>query len=147
MAEINKINVFSDVANNTKKALVDSNRRVVVVIDSPITISQAPAGFISNSSGAIPKDAEFTIVSYVVPALKKFRLTGFTGSGSADGLYKLYINLVQKMELRSSAASPNVGKTFSAPMEFNDGDIIALKVIHRHGSVQTFFGDFEGYLA
>ena len=147
MAEINRINVFSDATNNPQKALVDANRRVVVVVDSPITISQAPAGFISNSSGAIPKDVEFTIVSYVVPALKKFRLTGFTGSGSADGLYKLYINAVQKMELRSSAANPNVGKTFSAPMEFNAADIIALAVTHRHGNLQTFFGDLEGYLA
>jgi len=147
MAEINRINVFSDATNNPQKALVDANRRVVVVVDSPITISQAPAGFISNSSGAIPKDAEFTIVSYVVPALKKFRLTGWSASGTVDGVYRLYINGVQKMEKRTSAANQNAEKTFSAPIELNAADILALAVIHRHGNLQTFFGDFEGYLA
>lgn len=144
MAEINKISAFSDASNNPKKALVDSQRRVVVVVDTPIL--QQAAGIIEGQVDAVPSGVETTIVSFTVPTGYRYRLTGWSATGTADGRFKLYINGTRKMTARNSVAIPNVGKSFSNPIEVLAGVTVSVKVWHSEAAVQEFSAALEGYL-
>lgn len=138
MAEINKISIFSDVSGNSKKALVDSQRRIV--------ISDKNSEIISGIVEAVPGGVETTIVSYTVPSGKKFKLCSWSGSGTADAKFILYINGAKKMTLRNSVAFPNVNKEFVNPIEVLSGITIAIKVWHSEVSTEEFSALIEGYL-
>ena len=142
MGEINQYYVFSDSSGLPQEALIDSQRRVVVFIDG---ISQQPSFIIEGTNGAVPQSVETTLVSYTVPAGKTFRVTAITGSGEANGVFKLYVDSVRKLTLRNSAAAPNVQRTYRNPLEVSEGKTVAFKVTHTRPQVQEFNATLEGY--
>jgi hypothetical protein len=143
MAEINKILVYSDASGNPQEALVDSQRRVVVFIDG---ISQQPSFVIEGTNNAVPQNAETTLAEYTAPIGQTFRLSAITGSGEANGIFKVYVDGVRKLTMRNSAAQPDVYRGYRNPLTVPAGKTVSIKVTHTRPQVQEFSGTVEGYL-
>ena len=140
MAEINRVKVFSDGAGNSQQALVDSQRRVVTIG------SGYPSTIYPGNTGSISANTEVTIVSYTVPAGKTFYLTGWQGTGTADGCFRLYRNSTQLKLKRNSAADRDVeGNYQNHPVEFVAGDQVKITVEHRKTTTQIFDGALMGF--
>jgi len=137
MAEIYRYSSFSDNTGSPKRALVDSKRRVI--------FSLWPVTFYPGEQSNIPSGADYSLVSYTVPSNYKFYLVGWTGTGSADGVFTLYKNSTKILEGRNSVAQRNISDYFNFPAEFHAGDVITLKVRHFRSDTQSFFGALVGF--
>jgi len=143
MGEINKVMVFADVGGFPKEALVDSQRRVVVVIDG---MSQEPSFSIEATNAAVPGNTDSTIVQYTPPVGFKFRITAVSGTGQSDAKFMLFINDVRQFTLRNSAANRNVQKEIGNPLEALAGQSTKFKVHHFKTPVREFSCTIEGFL-
>ena len=101
-----------------------------------------------GENGTVSKDVVSIIQTYTVPALKSFRLTGFTAWGDSDGEYFLNVDDVQKGGGRTSIASPTLSEIF-----FFDGLVvipeadITIEVLYSTGSAtQPFKSNIRGIL-
>lgn len=142
MAEIQKTAVFSDIAGTPKKALVDSQRRVVIVNSG----EGQDATIYPGSTGAIAQNIETQIVAVTVGIGLTFYLTGWQGTGPIDAEFKLYKNAVRLMTRRNSASSRDVGDNFTlSPIKIDAGDMVKVTVKHTKGSTYNFDGCLIGY--
>jgi len=124
MAIINKVSVFSDSTGASKKALVDSQRRIV------ISTSGVAGKFIYGEQATIPKDVESTVVNYTVPTAKVFYIEGWRASGQASGRYTLYVDATKIIRERSSGAGRSVVDNLPNSKQVVAGEVIALKSVH-----------------
>lgn len=140
MATINKVSVFSDSSGVSKKALVDSQRRVVV------TSSDAGANsYKSGASGAVVAGIDFSVVSYTVPAGKIFTITHWEASGPAHAIFKLMHGSFVISQKRNSVAQPSIDGGLGAGLEMPAGTVIVIKVNHfENGKTIDFFGTIFG---
>jgi len=100
-----------------------------------------------NNATLVPTSSETTIVSYTVPAGKKFYFIGYNACGNTNATYKLYVDGNIYFVSRSSVANLNVEKHYSHPPFYvNQAITISLKTVHSTVASCDFEGTIIGYI-
>jgi hypothetical protein len=100
-----------------------------------------------NNVTLVPTSFETTVVTYVVPAGKRFYFIGYNACGNTNAIYRLYVNGSVYFVSRSSAANLNVEKSYSHPPFYaNQTTTISLKVLHYTTASCDFEGTLIGYI-
>jgi hypothetical protein len=113
------------------------------ILNRPIH-SPYPGTLVSTlaSVSSIAANTESTVVSYTVPAGKKFYFLGFCANGDIDALYKLYLGVGPVLSGRTSVAVPTVNINFPySILVAAEGLTLRLKVTHYATGLN---GNFEG---
>jgi hypothetical protein len=94
---------------------------------------------------AVPKDAETTVASYVVPVGYTFKLTGLVATGSADAEWIVYDNANEVYRTRTSGAERGKEVLHGNAIPFASGHTAAVKAAHQEVGVQNFYATLLGY--
>ena len=95
----------------------------------------------------VPTSSETTVVTYTVPSSKTFYFIGFTASGNANALFKLYVDGSPILAGRSSVANLTLNNVYSySPISVDEGLTITLKVTHQASVGCDFEGTILGYI-
>lgn len=95
----------------------------------------------------VPTSTETTVVTYTVPASKTFYFIGFTASGNANAVFKLYVDGSPKLAGRTSVANLTLNNVYSySPISVGEGLSITLKVKHEAPVACDFEGTILGYI-
>lgn len=94
---------------------------------------------------AVPRDAETTVASYVVPVGYTFRLQGLIATGSADAEWIVYDNTTEVYRTRTSGGERGKEVLHGNAIPFGAGHTVAVKAVHQEASVQNFYATLLGY--
>jgi hypothetical protein len=105
--------------------------------------------FLSFSSVTlVPPLIESTVVTYTNPGPTNLYLLGFVSSGSAHGIYKMYVNSVPMLGGRTSPATLTLNLDFKMAMQIiAPGDTVLVTIIHYAQTGADFEGSILGYLS
>jgi hypothetical protein len=101
----------------------------------------------------VPQGTETTIISHTVSAGSSLYLLGFVASGSAAGLYRVYIGTPPfvfptsvVLSGRASTAMPTINLDFKTAVQVvSPGQTVAVRVTHYAPSGADFEGNIIGY--
>jgi len=120
------------------------SRKTVITTTAPIDVVVNPNNVnIYSESLAVAGFATTTILSYTVPALKKFKLQAISYSGDNRSVYQVELNTSVIAKQRLYFTEYNGSFDFFG-LELAAGDIIQLIVENKANSVSDFNGNLIG---
>lgn len=136
----------ADVAGNTRRILVDSNRAVLVhVTQDDAVLFGTPVNVFSEVLALFA--TETTILTYSVPVGQTFSITRVIGWGDYDGEFLVRVDGTLMGGGRTSAAERTLHLPYnSGPIVATSGQIITVTIIHYSPAIRLFRANLLGGL-
>jgi hypothetical protein len=100
------------------------------------------SGIVFNSISNTVKDTEYTILQYENTSGSPQALAEIGGTGTSRAEWEIFINGQQVARRRTSTTEINLVYSFNR-IQFDDGDILTLKVTHYQDETQDFSADLR----